>query len=91
MERLCRGVPWGDSDAALCLPFATPDRPLNLLPWTALCSVHSRLSVSWSWWALPALAVLPVLRGGTLCDVLMRTPGAELALGRLYHVLDMLQ
>ncbi len=71
--------------------FASPGCPLILLSWTALCSVHSRLSVSWSWWALPALAALSVLRGGALCDVLLRAPGAELVLGRLYHVLDLLQ
>ncbi|PRW56673.1 hypothetical protein C2E21_4419 [Chlorella sorokiniana] len=74
-------------------------RPHHLLFWfcigngafyTALCSVHSRLSVSWSWWALPALALLPVLRSGSLCALLMRAPGAELALARLFRVLEML-
>lgn len=53
--------------------------------------MHSRLSVSWSCWALPTLALLSVLRGGAQCALLMRTPGAELALARLYSALELLQ
>ncbi|PRW57079.1 cdp-diacylglycerol--inositol 3-phosphatidyltransferase [Chlorella sorokiniana] len=73
--------------------------PIHLLFWmcigngafyTALYAVHSQLSVSWSWRALPALAVLPMLRGGALCVLLLRAPGAELALRRLFHLLELL-
>ena len=57
----------------------------------ALYSVVSRVSVSWSLRALPALAALALLRSGQLCGVLARAPDAGPALERLFHSLSLLK
>lgn len=63
----------------------------NASLYLALYFLHAQLSVPWSLAALPALAVVPILRCGATCSRLLQVPTAVAPLQQLFSGLALLQ